>query len=81
MPMRLRARAFAKVNLGLKIVARTPDGYHELRTIFQTISLADRIEAVLAPGRGLRLELSGATAGLPPEPANLALRAAEAARD
>lgn len=81
MPRRLRARAFAKINLGLKIVGRRPDGFHELRTVFQTISLADSIEITLAQGSGLRLEATGLTAGLPAESANLALRAAEAARD
>ena len=36
--------AFAKVNLGLKILAKRPDDYHEIRTIYQTIGLADRLE-------------------------------------
>ncbi len=40
----LRLPAFAKVNLHLHVTGRRPDGYHELRTIFQTISLADRLE-------------------------------------
>jgi 4-diphosphocytidyl-2-C-methyl-D-erythritol kinase len=37
-------RAFAKVNLGLRILDRRPDGYHDLLTVFQTVSLADRLE-------------------------------------
>jgi 4-diphosphocytidyl-2-C-methyl-D-erythritol kinase len=39
----VRVRAYAKVNLGLEVLGRRPDGYHELRTIFQTIDLYDRL--------------------------------------
>ena len=39
----MRLRAFAKINLDLRVLNKRPDGYHELRTIFQTISLADEI--------------------------------------
>ncbi|MCK5003487.1 MAG: 4-(cytidine 5'-diphospho)-2-C-methyl-D-erythritol kinase, partial [Candidatus Aminicenantes bacterium] len=37
-------RSFAKVNIGLEITGKRANGYHELRTIFQTISLYDTIE-------------------------------------
>ncbi len=43
----VRLRAFAKINLGLKILGRRPDGYHEIRTVYQTVSLHDRVEVVL----------------------------------
>ena len=39
-----RLRSLAKINLDLRVLHRRPDGFHELRTIFQTISLADTIE-------------------------------------
>jgi len=39
----VRARAYAKVNLGLEVLFRRDDGYHELRTILQTIDLHDRL--------------------------------------
>ena len=39
----LVGQAPAKINLGLRIVGRRRDGYHELRTVLQTISLADRL--------------------------------------
>src|ERR1700722_5434718 len=43
----LRIPAFAKINSCLDIIGRRPDGYHELRTIFQTISLRDTLHLAL----------------------------------
>lgn len=40
---RLQVSAFAKINLDLRVLARRPDGYHELRTTFQSIALADTL--------------------------------------
>jgi 4-diphosphocytidyl-2-C-methyl-D-erythritol kinase len=70
-----RFPSYAKVNLHLQVVGRRADGYHELRTIFQTVDLADDLEVELGPP-GVRLEVTGAD--LPAGPANLAYRAAEA---
>jgi 4-diphosphocytidyl-2-C-methyl-D-erythritol kinase len=53
-----RVRALAKVNLDLRVLARRPDGYHELRTIFQTISLADTLELAFTPARRTAVELA-----------------------
>ena len=39
----LEVNALAKINLDLRILSKRPDGYHEIRTVFQTISLADTI--------------------------------------
>jgi 4-diphosphocytidyl-2-C-methyl-D-erythritol kinase len=53
----IRLRAFAKINLGLRILARRPDGYHEIRTVYQTIALHDRLEVSLSKAAtGLAVE-------------------------
>lgn len=51
MSTRVRLRSLAKINLDLRVLHKRADGFHELRTIFQTISLADTIEIDYAPGR------------------------------
>ncbi len=48
----LRLRAFAKINLGLQVRPRRPDGFHELFTIYQTIGLHDRLTISLRKGKG-----------------------------
>lgn len=67
-----RLRAFAKLNLGLRVLYKRPDGYHELRTVFQTISLSDRLELSFEPARSTQIEMLGT----PDIPDNLAERAA-----
>jgi 4-diphosphocytidyl-2-C-methyl-D-erythritol kinase len=44
----VRLRAFAKINLLLQVMGKRPDDYHELRTIFQTISLHDTLDISIA---------------------------------
>lgn len=39
----MRVRAFAKINLALRVVRARPDGYHEIRTMFQSIALHDTL--------------------------------------
>jgi len=72
----LRLPAFAKINPCLHIIAKRPDGYHELRTIFQTISLHDTLEMSLVPESGIFLETSDPA--LPTGRENLVFRAIEA---
>jgi len=54
-----RVRAFAKVNLDLRVLHRRPDGFHELRSIFQTISLADKIDIAFTPARRTQITVEG----------------------
>jgi 4-diphosphocytidyl-2-C-methyl-D-erythritol kinase len=45
----LRIRSFAKVNLALSVLGRRHDGYHEIETVFQTITLHDELEFRTSP--------------------------------
>jgi 4-diphosphocytidyl-2-C-methyl-D-erythritol kinase len=76
----LRLRAQAKINLGLRILEKRLDGYHELRTIYQTVSLHDRLEITL-PRRGNAIELKCDKSSIPSGPANLVYRTCERWRE
>jgi 4-diphosphocytidyl-2-C-methyl-D-erythritol kinase len=54
---RVRVRALAKINLDLRVLGKRPDGYHELRTVFQTISLSDRLDLAFTPARATAIAL------------------------
>ncbi len=72
----VRLPAFAKINLCLDIIGKRPDGYHELRTIFQTISLHDRLVLHPAQKSGIELIVRGnATLEREPVEQNLVYRA------
>jgi 4-diphosphocytidyl-2-C-methyl-D-erythritol kinase len=53
--MPVAVHSFAKINLGLAIGPRREDGFHELRTVYQTIALADRVRVEAASGRGIEV--------------------------
>src|SRR5207249_7192546 len=46
----IRVKAFAKINLSLRVVGVRRDGYHELRTMFQAVALFDTLTIRRAPG-------------------------------
>ena len=73
----LLIRPHAKVNLGLRILGRRPDGYHDLETRFQTIDLCDELE-LRENLRTLRVRVEGAE--LPADDGNLVVRAAQRLR-
>lgn len=67
-------RSLAKINLDLRVLNKRPDGFHELRTLFQTISLADKIDIQFSPGRRSEILLQSSI----DIANNLIVRAAEA---
>jgi 4-diphosphocytidyl-2-C-methyl-D-erythritol kinase len=54
-------RAYAKINLSLRVLCRRPDNFHELRTVFQTISLADDLQISFTPARATRISIANST--------------------
>jgi 4-diphosphocytidyl-2-C-methyl-D-erythritol kinase len=68
-------RAHAKINLDLRVLGTRADGFHELRTVFQAISLCDVITCVPRPGP-FAIECS--VPGVPLDSSNLVWRAAAA---
>jgi 4-diphosphocytidyl-2-C-methyl-D-erythritol kinase len=77
----VRIPAFAKINLRLDILGKRGDGFHELRTIFQAISLHDELSLRTSPRPGIALTIAG-NQSLSAEPVqkNLVYRAVEAIR-
>ena len=67
-------KAFAKINLGLRVLYRREDGFHELRTVFHTVSLADRLTISFRGSRTTEVIVEG----MPGVSDNLAARAASA---
>ncbi len=53
--MSVTVRSFAKINLGLCIGPSRPDGFHELRTVYQTIALHDVIRVSVKRGDGIEI--------------------------
>jgi 4-diphosphocytidyl-2-C-methyl-D-erythritol kinase len=78
MKTRVRLPAFAKINLCLHIAGRRADGYHELRTVFQAISLHDMLEVERTREPGIHLETTDPA--LPTGRENLVWRALDLAR-
>ncbi len=67
--------AFAKVNLGLTVLGRRPDGFHALASVMQCVTLADTVRLFPAV-RGISLSVRGAGRAVPTGPKNLCWRAA-----
>jgi len=70
----MKVRSFAKINLGIEVLDKREDDYHEIKTLFQTIDLSDILEFRLLTGREVRL--SGSDPTIPWDERNLVFRAA-----
>src|SRR5271155_3834032 len=73
--MTISVRAFAKINLGLRIGALRGDGFHELLTVYQTIGLHDVIR--VSVGRGNGIEIRCADPRVPKDASNTCYRIVE----
>lgn len=67
--------AFAKINLTLDILDKRPDGYHDIKSVMQTISIRDDIEIDLDTGKPWVLHCT--KEGIPTDERNLAWKAAK----
>lgn len=67
--------ACAKLNLSLDVLCRTPDGYHDLRMVMQSVQFGDDIDIELCPDGGFSIDPGQHY--LPSDERNLALRAAK----
>jgi 4-diphosphocytidyl-2-C-methyl-D-erythritol kinase len=72
----LKLPAFAKINLNLRVLGKRPDGYHEIRTILQTISLHDTLKFTVTDGP--HIVLAGDDRRVPSGAENIVCRAAAA---
>jgi len=77
--MTVTVRSFAKINLGLYIGARRADGFHDLRTVYQTIALHDVIRVKV--GRGAGIEILCTDSRVPCDHSNTCHRIAERVLD
>ncbi len=75
---KINVPAFAKINLGLRVHGRRPDGYHEISTVFQTVSLRDNLSFQATIDEKLGLVCSDPS--IPTDDNNLVIRAASALR-
>lgn len=67
--------AYAKLNLTLDVLGKRPDGYHDLKSVMQTISIRDDVEIDLDTGKPWTLKCS--QEGIPTDERNLAWKAAK----
>lgn len=72
--MAISLRSFAKINLGLAIGPLRPDGFHALRTVYQTVALHDIVVVTAAPAATTSIEIVSNHPGVPVDWRNTAWR-------
>ncbi|MDD5167070.1 MAG: 4-(cytidine 5'-diphospho)-2-C-methyl-D-erythritol kinase [Candidatus Omnitrophica bacterium] len=75
----LIVNSYAKLNLFLSVLNLRPDNYHNIETIFERISLFDKI--TLKKRRDNKIRIISSSAGLPKDSSNLAYRSAKLIKD
>lgn len=73
----IKVQCPAKINLTLKITGKRPDGFHNIESIMQTISLYDYLKITVNPSAHLTIELDGNSADIPYDESNLIYKAAK----
>ena len=76
---KMQLRAFAKINLGLDVLRRREDGYHEVKMIMQTVRMYDQIELKKLSGDEIRVKTN--LYYLPANENNLVYKAAKLLKD
>jgi len=79
--MTVAVRSFAKINLGLYIGAPRADGFHDLRTVYQTIALHDVIRVSVGRGSGVEILCKNKDPRVPLDSSNTCYRMAERVMD
>lgn len=81
-PASVHVRVPGKINLALRVAAQRPDGYHDLATVFQAVSLHEDVHATARSDGEITLLMSGeGSEDLPTDQTNLAVRAAHLLRE
>ena len=75
----IKLKAMAKINLGLDVTRRRPDGYHEVRMVMQMVGIYDRITITRIPEDEIRLTTN--LSFLPVDEHNIAWKAARLMRE
>jgi 4-diphosphocytidyl-2-C-methyl-D-erythritol kinase len=75
----MRIRSFAKINLGLEVLSKREDGYHEIKTVFQSVGLFDLLDFAVRDDPAVLLR--GTDPAIPWDETNLVHRAARLLQD
>ena len=73
----VKVKCPAKINLNLKVTGKRPDGYHNIESVMQTISLYDFLTISVEDFERLEITLNGNCAEIPYDETNLVYKAAK----